>query len=82
MFRRFTDHPATVNETYFQHMGMAFGFGMRMLIGAFGCFLHGLFPWMCLTRGSDTIRDLHARMGAHRVVRPAREPSSVVAAAD
>ena len=26
MFRRFTDHPASVNETYFQHMGMAFGF--------------------------------------------------------
>ena len=34
MFRRFTDHPATVNETYFQHMGTAFGFGGSMLVGA------------------------------------------------
>ena len=45
MFRRFTDHPASVNETYFQHMAMAFGFGGRMLLGALACFVHGLFPW-------------------------------------
>jgi hypothetical protein len=40
MFRRFTDHPASVNETYFQHMAMAFGFGGRMLVGALASF-HG-----------------------------------------
>ncbi len=32
MIRRFTAHPATVNETYFQHMGVAFSFGGRMLL--------------------------------------------------
>jgi hypothetical protein len=74
MFSRFNDHPATVNETYLQHMGTAFGFGSRMLAGALGCFAHGLFPWMCLTRGSDTIRSLHKRMVTHRVARPA-DPS-------
>ena len=37
MFRRFTDHPASVNETYFQHMGQAFGFGSHMLVAAFAC---------------------------------------------
>lgn len=83
MFRRFTDHPATVDETYFQHMGQAFGFGRSMLVGAFACYVHGLFPWLCLTRGSDTIRTLHHRMVTHRVVRP--EPTgrtSAVAAGD
>ena len=80
MFRRFTDHPASVNETYFQHMAMAFGFGGRMLAGALACFVHGLFPWLCLTRGSDTIRTLHHRMVNHRVARPS-EPSPVTAAA-
>ena len=74
MFRRFTDHPATVNESYLQHMAMAFGFGGRMLLGSLGCFVHGLFPWLCLTRGSDTIRTLHHRMVTHRVVRPAAAP--------
>ena len=82
MLRRFTDHPATVNETYFQHMGSAFGFGWRMLAGAAACFVHGLFPWLCLTRGSDTIRTLHRRMVTHRVAEapPGRTPA--VAAGD
>ncbi len=67
MFRRFTDHPAKVNETYFQHMGVAFSFGGRMLLGSLGCFVHGFFPWLCLTRGSDTVRALHHSMVTHRV---------------
>jgi hypothetical protein len=66
MLRRFTEHPATVNETYFQHMAMALGFGSRMLLGGLACFVHGFFPWLCLTRGSDTIRALHHRMVIHR----------------
>ncbi|MGD9886286.1 MAG: DUF6356 family protein [Reyranella sp.] len=54
--------------------------------------MHGIFPWLCLTRGSDTIRALHHRMVAHRVVRPAapdrltpdrpRPDSNAVAAGD
>ena len=74
MFRRFTDHPASVNETYFQHMGMALGFGGRMLVGALACFVHAVFPWLCLTRGSDTIRTLHHRMVSHRVVPQSGRP--------
>ncbi len=81
MFHRFTDHPAAVNETYFQHMGTAFGFGGRMLLGAFACFVHGVFPWLCLTRGSDTIRALHHRMVTHRVVRGVAQPAPVPRAA-
>ena len=81
MFSRFTDHPASVNETYLQHMGSAFGFGGSMLVGAFACVVHGLFPWLCLKRGSDTIRALHHRMVTHRVVRPdpPGRPSAVAA---
>jgi Family of unknown function (DUF6356) len=77
MFRRFTDHPAQVNETYFEHMGMAFGFGGRMLLGSLACFVHGIFPWLCLTRGSDTIRGLHHRMVSHRVVNKASTGAQV-----
>jgi hypothetical protein len=81
MFRRFTDHPAQVNETYLQHMGAAFGFGGRMLVGAFACFVHGLCPWLCLTRGSDTVRTLHHRMVSHRVVQPSVQPAWAASAA-
>jgi len=82
MFRRFTDHPSSVNETYLQHMGMSFGFGSRMLLGGLACLVHGLFPWLCTTRGSDTIRGLHHRMVSHRVVRPATPGPGAVAAGD
>lgn len=83
MLRPFTDHPSSVNETYFQHMGTAFGFGGRLVLGGLACLVHGLFPWLCTTRGSDTIRHLHHRMVAHRVVRPARPAASgAVAAGD
>lgn len=76
MFQRFTDHPASVNETYFEHMGMAFGFGGRMLLGSLACFVHGLFPWLCLTRGSDAVRALHKRMVTHRTAPPPPAPES------
>ena len=85
MFRRFTDHPATVNETYFQHMAVAFGFGGRMLLGALACFVHGLFPWLCLTRGSDTVRAPASPHGdASRRPQPARPngPHDAAAAGD
>ena len=81
MFRRFTHHPASVDETYFQHMGTAFGFGFSMLVGALACFVHGLFPWLCLTRGSDTVRGLHRRMVTLRVAQPPT-PAEAVAAGD
>ena len=82
MFTRFNEHPASVNETYLQHMGMAFGFGGRMLAGSLACFVHGLFPWMFTTRGSDTIRKLHHRMVSHRVVQPADPSERRVVAAE
>ena len=74
MLKRFTDHPASVNETYFQHMGMAFGFGATVLIGSLACFVHAVFPGLCVKTGSGVINDLHRRMVTHRVD-PARLPT-------
>jgi len=45
-----------------------------MLVGALACFVHAVFPWLCLTRGSDTIRTLHHRMVSHRVVPQSGRP--------
>jgi hypothetical protein len=82
MLSRFTDHPASVDETYFQHMGAAFGFGASMMAGALACFVHGLFPWLCLSRGSDTVRTLHRRMVTHRVAGAPPGRPTVVAAGE
>ena len=69
----FSDHPASVNETYFEHMGMAFSFGSRMVVAGFACLLHGLFPFIFLRTGSKTIAQLHGEMVTNRTVRPPRE---------
>jgi len=62
----FTDHPASVGETYGQHMGMAFGFAGRLFLASLACLIHGLLPFLFVRTGSAAIADLHLRMVSHR----------------
>lgn len=64
--RAFTEHPATVGESYTEHMGCAFSFGSSMIIGGIACLMHGLFPFAFLKSGSRRIEILHRRMVTHR----------------
>jgi Family of unknown function (DUF6356) len=64
--RLFTEHPASVNETYLQHLRSAMGFGIAMVLSGIACMIHGLLPAAFVTRGSDTIRELHDRMITNR----------------
>jgi hypothetical protein len=64
--RLFTDHPATVGESYFEHLASATGFGFRMIWGGIICLVHALIPGVCATRGSDMISELHERMVTNR----------------
>ena len=63
----FTDHPASVGETYTEHMHTAAWFGWRMLLGALACFVHALLPFLFTRTGSATIAQLHDRMVVNRV---------------
>ncbi len=74
----FSEHPASVGETYFEHMGMAGSFGWAMLKGSMACFVHALLPFLFLTTGSGIINTLHTRMVTHRRVKPL--PEGVAAA--
>jgi len=71
--RTFTDHPASVGETYGEHLAMASGFGVAMILGGLACLVHGLLPFLFVKTGSRTIDGLHHRMVTHRV-RPHRAP--------
>ncbi|KMO36586.1 capsule biosynthesis protein [Methylobacterium variabile] len=62
----FSEHPASVGETYFEHMGVATGFGLRMIAGGLACLVHGLLPFAFTSTGSRTIVRLHERMVANR----------------
>lgn len=63
MLRLFTEHPASVGESYFEHLKFASRTGATMLVGGLACFVHGLMPFLCTTTGSRTIRALAARLG-------------------
>ena len=62
----FTDQPNSVEETYAEHMGMAFSFAGPMFLGAVACFIHGFLPFLFVKTGSATIDELHDRMVVNR----------------
>lgn len=73
----FTDHPASVDETYSEHLAAAASFGVHMLLGSMVCFIHALLPFLFVKTGSRIITQLHDRMVAHRrVARPAVQPAT------
>jgi hypothetical protein len=64
--RLFLDHPASVEETYLEHLSSASGFGGRLILAGLACFLHGLLP-CCFTRtASNQIRTLSQEMDSRR----------------
>jgi uncharacterized protein DUF6356 len=62
----FTEHPASVGETYTEHMASAWSFSARMAVGALACFVHGLFPFFFTRTGSGIIAELNSRMILNR----------------
>lgn len=75
MIRRlFLDHPASVDESYREHFGVATRFGVRMIAGGLGAVIHGVLPFAFKTSGSRTVAALHAEMVRKRgAVREATE---------
>lgn len=64
--RLFTEHPASVGESYFGHMAQAMHFSALLLAGALACATHAVLPFLCQRTGSAIIRRLHDRMVLHR----------------
>src|SRR6202007_1454659 len=62
----FIDHPASVGETYGEHLVTATGFGLRMIFGGVACLVHGLLPFLFVRTGSRTIAELNDRMTVSR----------------
>ncbi|MBV9621089.1 MAG: hypothetical protein JO341_08705 [Gammaproteobacteria bacterium] len=70
LIRAFTAHPASVGESYFEHLGRAVGFGTRMVCAGFACLLHGLMPFLFVRTGSRAIAELNDRMVVNRRTTP------------
>jgi hypothetical protein len=55
----FSRHPASVGETYTEHMQVAAGFGLRLFLASLACFVHALLPFLFERTGSTAIQSLH-----------------------
>lgn len=60
----FTDHPATVNETYLQHMRFALSFAFWLIVAGAAALVHALIPALCETTAGRILKRLHGRLEA------------------
>lgn len=63
---KFTDHPASVGESYGEHFVTAAGFSLSLFRAAFVCAVHAVLPFAFEKTGSQCITGLHDRMVTHR----------------
>jgi len=66
LIRSFTEHPASVGESYGEHLGRATCFGLRMMFAGFACLVHGVLPFLFERTGSRAIAELNERMVVNR----------------
>ena len=73
LLRAFTEHPASVGETYWQHLAFALGFAGKLLLAGLAALVHAVLPFLFKTTASRLIADMASRTGANRV---AKKPST------
>ena len=61
----FTQHPASVGETYGEHFRSASKSSASMISGGLACLVHTIFAFMFVSTASSTIRKLYDRI-THR----------------
>ncbi len=60
MVNPFTAYPASVGQTYGQHLRFALSFGARMTLGGLAAAVHALLPFLFITTASRTLEELGA----------------------
>jgi hypothetical protein len=66
--RAFTAHPASVGETYTEHLVRAVCFAARMMLAGLACLIHGVLPFLFVRTGSRAITELNERLIATRAL--------------
>ena len=62
----FTEHPASVGETYFSHLFSALGFCAKLTLALIACLIHSFLPFLFEKTGSQMITKLMDEMVHHR----------------
>lgn len=63
MFRRvFLDHPASVEESFFEHFLFALSFAFWLFVAATAALIHAFVPALCQKTGSRIITRLYGKI--------------------
>lgn len=62
----FNDHPASVDETYLEHMWFASRAAGGLFKAGLAALVHAVFPFLCVTTASETIITMHDDMTTRR----------------
>jgi MFS family permease len=73
----FTEHPASVGESYPEHFVFAMKATARLLAAGLACFVHAFFPFLFTRTASGIVTFLYNGLVIHRV-RPGHEAKVVV----
>ena len=63
-FRSFVDHPATVDETYWQHLKFAMRFAVRLLAAGGAAIVHAFIPALFETTASRMVNSIYQDLNA------------------
>ena len=62
----FTEHPASVDESYGEHLGVALWFAWKLFGASMAALVHAFLPFLFVKTGSIAITELHNRMVINR----------------
>lgn len=66
MKRLFVEHPASVEESYFEHMRFAGWFSAKLCMAGIAAFVHALVPGFFEKTAGNIICELHHRIHNRR----------------
>ncbi|MCH9838737.1 MAG: DUF6356 family protein [Ilumatobacter sp.] len=80
--QHFTEHPASVGETYGEHFRVAVGFAVSLAVAAAAAAVHAVVPSWCTKTASSRIVSLHEQMtsGARAAVHQSEKKRPISAA--
>lgn len=62
-FRKaFIDHPASVDESYFEHFAVATHYARELAGASVKAMVHAVVPGLCCTSASEKIKQLNAEV--------------------
>jgi len=59
LFKLFSDHPKSINESYLRHMTAAGYYGFKMIFAGFACIVHAVFPFIFESSASDCAKEIN-----------------------